>query len=130
MKKLVTLLVIAMFFAAINSNAQCVGDRYKLEIFSAFNLSSDISNYQIKGLARETKKIFPKANLKVVKSLIDGRNYRASSELFYKATGFKAVKSVLQANKDFKKMFLKDKKFNPNNKIFNNFEIINDTKKK
>mgnify|MGYP001466189780 CR=1 FL=1 len=71
-----------------------------------------------------------KANLKVVKSLIDGRNYRASSELFYKATGFKAVKSVLQANKDFKKMFLKDKKFNFNNKIFNNFEIINDTKKK
>ena len=42
MKKLFTLLAIAMFFVPFNSNGQCVGDRYKLEIFSAFNLSSDI----------------------------------------------------------------------------------------
>lgn len=95
-----------------------------------FNLSSDLSNYQIKNLARETKKIFSKAEVKIVKSLIDGRNYRASSKLFYKTTGFKAKKSVLQANKDFKKLFLKEKKFKPNSKIYNNFEIINDTKKK
>ena len=42
MKKLFTLLAIAMFFVPFNSNGQCVGDRYKLEIFSAFNLSSNI----------------------------------------------------------------------------------------
>ena len=67
--------------------------------------------------------------MKIIKSLIDGRNYRASSKLFYKTTGFKAIKSISQANKDFKKMFSKDRKFNANNKIYNNFEIINDTKK-
>ena len=31
-----------MFFAPINTSAQCVGDRYKLEMFSDFNISSDI----------------------------------------------------------------------------------------
>lgn len=31
-----------MFFASINTSAQCVGDRYKLEMFSDFNISSDI----------------------------------------------------------------------------------------
>ncbi|MDA9066131.1 NAD-dependent epimerase/dehydratase family protein [Candidatus Pelagibacter sp.] len=94
-----------------------------------FNLSSDRANYQIKDLAYEAKKVFKKSKVKIIKSLIDGRNYRASSKLFYKTTGFKAIKSISQANKDFKKMFSKDRKFNANNKIYNNFEIINDTKK-
>ena len=56
MKKLFTLLAIAMFFVPINSNAQCVGDRYKLEIFSAFNLSSDIqygNNINYAGFAED-----------------------------------------------------------------------------
>lgn len=115
--------VVDGIITAIQASSKKVGSKI-------FNLSSDLSNYQIKNLARETKKIFSKANVKIVKSLIDGRNYRASSKLFYKTTGFKAKKSVLQANKDFKKLFLKNKKFNPNSKIYNNFEIINDTKKK
>ena len=44
-------------------------------------------------------------------------------------TGFKATKNLSHANKEFMKLFLKNRKFNPNRKIYNNFEIINDTKK-
>ena len=56
MKKLFTLIAIAMFFASINTSAQCVGDRYKLEIFNNFNLSSDIeygNNINYAGFAED-----------------------------------------------------------------------------
>ena len=112
--------VVDGIITAIQASSKKIGGRI-------FNLSSDNSNFQIKDLANEAKKVFPKSDLKIVKSLIDGRNYRASSELFYKTTGFKAKKSVTQAYKGFKKLFFKNKKLNPNNKIYNNFEIINDT---
>ena len=31
-----------MFFGTININAQCTGDRYKMQIFSGFDITSDI----------------------------------------------------------------------------------------
>lgn len=42
MKKTFTLLTAAMFFGTINTNAQCTGDRYKMQIFSGFDITSDI----------------------------------------------------------------------------------------
>ena len=114
--------VVAGIIVALQAKTKKIGGKI-------FNLSSDNENYTIKDLATETKKIFKKAKIKIIRSLIDGRNYRASSKLFYKMTGFKATKNLSHANKEFKKLFLKNKKFNPNSKIYNNFEIINDTKK-
>lgn len=114
--------VVDGIITAIQTSSNKIGNKI-------FNLSSDVSNYQIKNIANEVKKIFPKSKIKIIESLIDGRNYRASSKLFFKTTGFKAIKSIYQASKDFRKLFLKKKRFNPNSKIYNNFEIINDTKK-
>ena len=42
MKKIFTLIAVAMFFGTININAQCTGDRYKMQIFSGFDITSDI----------------------------------------------------------------------------------------
>ena len=42
MKKTFTLIAVAMFFGTININAQCTGDRYKMQIFSGFDITSDI----------------------------------------------------------------------------------------
>ena len=42
MKKIVTLIATAMFFGTITTNAQCTGDRYKMQIFSGFDITSDI----------------------------------------------------------------------------------------
>lgn len=42
MKKTFTILAAAMFCGIININAQCTGDRYKLEVFSNFDITSDI----------------------------------------------------------------------------------------
>jgi para-nitrobenzyl esterase len=42
MKKTFTLIATAMFFGTITTNAQCSGDRYKMQIFNGFDITSDI----------------------------------------------------------------------------------------
>ena len=42
MKKIFTFIAVAMFLGTINTNAQCTGDRYKMQIFSGFDITSDI----------------------------------------------------------------------------------------
>lgn len=105
--------------AAIKSNQQKVGSKI-------FNLSSDKSNYQIKEIAFEAKKVFKRSKIDIQKSMIDARNYRVSSKKFYLMSGFSAKKSIVQAYKDFQKFFKTNKKFNPNKKIFSNIQVLSD----
>ena len=52
MKKIVTLIATAMFFGTITTNAQCSGDRYKMQIFNGFDITSDLqygSNISLSG---------------------------------------------------------------------------------
>ena len=105
--------------AAIKSDQQKVGSKI-------FNLSSNKSNYQIKEIAFKAKKVFKRSKIDIQKSMIDARNYRVSSKKFYLMTGFFAKKSIVQAYKDFQKFFRTNKKFNPNNKIFSNIQVLSD----
>ena len=45
------------------------------------------------------------SKVKLIKNMIDLRNYRVSSQEFYKKTGFRAKKSVSQAYKSFNNFF-------------------------
>jgi len=42
MKKIFTLIAVAMFCGTININAQCTGDRYKMQVFWESEVTSDI----------------------------------------------------------------------------------------
>jgi len=42
MKKTFTLIAVAMFLGALGVSAQCTGDRYKMQIFSDFDITSDL----------------------------------------------------------------------------------------
>lgn len=89
-----------------------------------FNLSSDRANYKIKELGYLAKKVFVESNLNLQKSKEDKRDYRVSSKKLYASTGFRAKKTIYQAYKDFYNFFKKNKKFNPENKIFSNIEVL------
>lgn len=105
--------------ASIKSSQQKVGSKI-------FNLSSDKSNYKIKDIAFAAKKVFKKSEINIQKSMIDARNYRVSSKKFFISSGFKAKKTINQAYKDFEKLFKKNKKFNPNKKVFSNIQVLSD----
>ncbi len=91
-----------------------------------FNLSSDKSNFKIKDLAFSAKKEFKGSNVQVIKNMVDLRNYRVSSQKFYKIAGFQAKKSIVQAYKSFNNFFIQNKKFNPEKKLFSNIKILNE----
>ena len=58
MKKTFTLIAAAMFLGTINTNAQCTGDRYTMQIFSSSDVASDIvygNNYTYTGAAQDQK---------------------------------------------------------------------------
>ena len=103
----------------IKSKKNRVGDQI-------FNLSSDISNLQIKELGVMAKKVFTDAELKIEKNLIDNRNYKVSSKKLFNATNFRAKKNIISAYKEFKKIFKKNNKLNPDKKIYSNIKIINE----
>tara|TARA_A100001011_G_C14310013_1_gene845065 strand:+ start:479 stop:1867 length:1389 start_codon:yes stop_codon:yes gene_type:complete len=103
----------------IKSKKNRVGDQI-------FNLSSDISNLQIKELGVMAKKVFSDAELKIEKNLIDNRNYKVSSKKLFNATNFRAKKNIISAYKEFKKIFKKNNKLNPDKKIYSNIKIINE----
>ena len=104
---------------ALKTNSKIIGNKI-------FNLSSDKSNFKIKELAFSAKKEFKNSKVQVIKNMIDLRNYRVSSQKFYKTSGFRAKKTVSQAYKSFNNFFEKNKKFNPEKKLFSNIRILNE----
>jgi nucleoside-diphosphate-sugar epimerase len=86
-----------------------------------FNLSNDKLNLQIIDIAKKVKSTFKNANLNVLKTSTDPRNYKVSSEKIKNKTGFVAKKSIENALKEIKDMFRFRKIKNPEDKIYNNF---------
>lgn len=103
----------------LKSNSNKVGNQI-------FNLSSDISNYKIKDLALLAKKVFKKSSILVNKNQKDNRNYKVSSKKLYKATKFRATRSVESAYRSFYQFFKENNRFNPEKKIYSNVRIINE----
>jgi nucleoside-diphosphate-sugar epimerase len=86
-----------------------------------FNLSNDKLNLQIIDIAKKVKNTFKNANLNVIKTSTDPRNYKVTSKKLKNKTGFVAKKSIESALKEIKNMFRFKKIKNPENKIYNNF---------
>tara|TARA_Y100001970_G_C14208487_1_gene845464 strand:- start:693 stop:2072 length:1380 start_codon:yes stop_codon:yes gene_type:complete len=85
-----------------------------------FNLSNDKLNLQIIQIAKKIKNVFKNANLNIIKTTTDPRNYKVSSKKIKNKTGFVAKKNIESALKDIKNMFISRKIKNPNDKIYNN----------
>ncbi len=86
-----------------------------------FNLSNDKLNLKIIQIAKKIKKVFKNANLNIIKTSLDHRNYKVTSNKIKNKTGFVAKKSIENALKEMKNMFKFKKITNPNNKKYNNF---------
>ena len=86
-----------------------------------FNLSNDKLNLEIIQIAKKVKRTFKNANLNIIKTSIDPRNYKVTSNKIKNKTGFVARKSIENALKEMKNMFKFKKIKNPNNKKYNNF---------
>lgn len=85
-----------------------------------FNLSNDKLNLQIIQIAKKIKNVFKNANLNIIKTTNDPRNYKVSSKKIKNKTGFVAKKNIETALNDIKNMFVSRKIKNPNDKIYNN----------
>jgi len=86
-----------------------------------FNLSNDKLNLQIIDIAKKVKAIFKDANLNIIKTSTDPRNYKVTSRKIKNKTGFVAKKSIENSLKEIRDMFKLKKIKNPDNKIYNNF---------
>ncbi len=86
-----------------------------------FNLSNDKLNLEIIEIAKKVKKTFKNANLNIIKTSIDPRNYKVNSNKIRNKIGFVAKKSIENALKEMKNMFKFKKIKNPENKKYNNF---------
>ena len=86
-----------------------------------FNLSNDKLNLQIIDIAKKVKSTFKNADLNIIRTSTDPRNYKVTSKKIEKKTGFVAKKSIESALKVIKNMFRSKKIKNPENKIYNNF---------
>lgn len=86
-----------------------------------FNLSNDKLNLEIIQIAKKVKKTFKNANLNIIKTSVDTRNYKVSSNKIKNKTGFVAKRSIENALKEIKNLFSNNKIKNPDNKKYNNF---------
>lgn len=93
-----------------------------------FNIGGNNNNYKLIEIGEKIKRIIPSAELKIYKESEDNRNYKVSFNKAEEMLGFKPDKKIEEGIKEMLEMINKGTFTNYKDKIYHNYEFLNDKK--
>ena len=90
-----------------------------------FNIGGNKNNYKLLEIGEKIKKVIPDADLKINKQLQDNRNYKVSFDKAEDILKFKPIKEVEEGIKEILEIIKKEEIINYKDKIYSNYEFLN-----